>query len=89
MRHKNLLTLLGCSLPLVLSAPAHSRELVFTASSEPLPEEMSEFDCGCSPDSEAARLLDLEGERAIATFGCDCAGCRYMTRPASLSANQP
>jgi hypothetical protein len=84
MLQKNLLTILGCSASLALVSPQQlqARELVFTASSEPLEEEFSEFDCGCSPDSTAAKAIAEEGDKAIALFGCDCAGCRFQTRQA-------
>lgn len=69
------------------------KELVFTApQAEPgevieasLAQENlsdSEYsDCGCSGyNSQEADFTDEEGDRAIAAFGCDCAGCRYIVR---------
>jgi hypothetical protein len=74
------------------------RELVFVA---PLTNEFQDvntplatdmMDCGCGQgDSESSSqdFTDIEGERAITTFGCDCAGCRNMVRqreePSSLT----
>jgi hypothetical protein len=66
------------------------QEYVFTAADEAteiltvenpqedLVAETSDWgDCSCN---ETDALTDAEGERAIATYGCDCAGCRYMVR---------
>ena len=88
MVSKNLLTILGCSASLTWAFPAHSQELVFTATDESLPEDVTQFDCGCSSDQEAAILLDKEGDQAIATYGCDCAGCRYLLRTESQTAQK-
>jgi hypothetical protein len=71
------------------SLVASQKEYIFTAPQASvvevievsLPEDNSTAnlkeleDCGCSAD-----FTDEEGEQAIAQFGCDCAGCRYIVR---------
>lgn len=71
---------------------SYSREYVFTPSNSNqgktleviLPPEMANdsesFDCECSAIDDMADFTDEEGDKAIARFGCDCAGCRYMVR---------
>ncbi len=45
------------------------------------------YDCSCSEySSEAMENIDREGEKAIALYGCDCAGCRNLVR--NLDENQ-
>ncbi len=63
---------------LIFTAPNDSREQVITADSAEI-DEFAEFDCGCSADT-ADNLTDTDGEKAIALFGCDCAGCRRIAR---------
>lgn len=41
------------------------------------------LECGCAQEDSnysSENFTDTEGERAIETFGCDCAGCRNMVR---------
>lgn len=38
--------------------------------------------CGC----QSTEVTDAEGDLAIATYGCDCAGCRFLVR--DLVSNQ-
>ena len=39
------------------------------------------YDCTCSEyDAAAIEQSDLEGEKAIDLYGCDCAGCRRLAR---------
>jgi hypothetical protein len=80
------------------SAQANTaKEYVFTASSTssaPEPEvtqveaEYPWYDCSCSEYSaEAREEIDRQGDKAIALFGCDCAGCRNLVR--NLEDNIP
>lgn len=40
--------------------------------------------CGCNaPDLS---VTDAEGDLAIATYGCDCAGCRFLVQ--NMNKNQ-
>lgn len=94
--NKKLLTILGCSGSVALTiAGANTarastpQEYVFTA-----PEIANEvadiprsdtdypfYDCSCdSYDPATAAAVDREGEKAIARYGCDCAGCRNLVR---------
>lgn len=88
------LTLLGCSgsvaLMLMAGAPAQAntdtiplRQLDFV-SPEALQQDSADgFGCSCSQsetESPGQAIADLEGDLAIAQWGCDCAGCRYMVR---------
>jgi hypothetical protein len=91
--NKELLTVLGCSSSLALllmtnnSAEANTpKEYVFSAPSSDAETttEVAEYpwyECGCNNASaEAIQQSDREGEKAIALFGCDCAGCRNLAR---------
>lgn len=92
MNQKEVLSWLGCSSSLTLSllvtgtANAETqpmREIVFAA-----PNAVTEIavtdsseDCLCSSnvgDSPLGSSIDLVGDRAIARYGCDCAGCRNL-----------
>ncbi len=44
--------------------------------------ESDNWDCTCSnyDDTEQAEFEDREGDLAISTYGCDCAGCRNLVR---------
>ncbi len=80
---KDILTVLGCSssiaLTLLVTHPAQAngieRELVFNAPIPLIAE--GEFDCSCSADM-ANEWNDELGDKAIATLGCDCSGCRRI-----------
>ena len=93
--NKQILTVLGCSssIALILGGNAASanttNEYVFTApeiESEVADIPKSEtdypfYDCSCSEyDADAIEAIDREGDKAIATYGCDCAGCRRLVR---------
>ncbi|MGV2832090.1 hypothetical protein [Myxosarcina sp. GI1(2024)] len=94
--NKKLLSILGCSgsvaLTVMVANAAHantSREYVFTApqvsdSVVNAPRSDTDYpfyDCSCdSYDPATIEAIDREGEKAIALYGCDCAGCRYMVR---------
>ena len=83
-------------LSLVMSSPAHAREIVFTASPEPTcdrPSRMNNLVCvrqgrGHLPSSatttkEEVPMLEFseeESEAAIARFGCDCIACINAVR---------
>lgn len=81
------LTLLGCSSSLLLTLAMGNRvqanesplrELVFTAANA---EDITS-DCGCRAEGLDFDLMnsDSMGDEAIARYGCDCAGCRFMVR---------
>ncbi|GAB4131973.1 MAG: hypothetical protein Fur0046_01330 [Cyanobacteria bacterium J069] len=89
---KSLLTLLGCSGSLALSMALPDaglsqtvpvRELIFssTQTGEMVPPDGPACTCGAT-DAVSAGWdgSDAEGEMAIAFRGCDCAGCRSITR---------
>ncbi len=83
------LTLLGCSssilLTLALSNSVQAnespiRELVFTANDTPETVADMAENCGCSGWDSDLLNNDSLGDEAIARYGCDCAGCRFMAR---------
>lgn len=94
--NKQLLTVLGCSSSVALSLltvgaaeASTNKEYVFTAPD--VSQELAEipqseadypfFDCTCSEyDADMIEQVDREGEKAIARYGCDCAGCRRLVR---------
>ena len=89
---KKILTTLGCSGSIVLSIlganAVNAKEYVFTApeldSQIEIPQSDTDYPfvgCGCSAyDAETAAKMDREGDKAIALYGCDCAGHRNMVR---------
>ena len=89
---KKILTTLGCSGSIVLSIlganAVNAKEYVFTApeldSQIEIPESDTDYPlvgCSCSAyDAETAAQMDREGDKAIALYGCDCAGHRNMAR---------
>ena len=89
---KKILTTLGCSGSIVLSIlgadAVNAREYVFTApeldSQIEIPQSDTDYPligCSCSAyDAETAAKMDREGDKAIALYGCDCAGHRNMAR---------
>ncbi len=97
---KNLLTVLGCSGSIALNLGTGQavqantvspiRELVFTASdsSEMLAED--QFDCLCTGEATDGDFLNNDhlGDAAIAQYGCDCAGCRFIVREQMQADNQ-
>jgi hypothetical protein len=97
---KNLLTVLGCSgsiaLTLGIGEAAQGnnvspiRELVFTASDSPEMVAEDEFDCLCTGEATEGDFLnnDRLGDAAIAQYGCDCAGCRFIVREQMQAENQ-
>ena len=93
--NKQVLTVLGCSSSIALTlfgtsaVRANNSEYVFTApditqelSNIPTSQEDYPFyDCSCSEyDADMMEETDREGDKAIANFGCDCAGCRRLVR---------
>ena len=92
--NKQVLSVLGCSSSIALSlltsnpAEANTKEYVFTAPEvnqlADIPASKADYpfyDCSCSEyDAEAIEAIDREGDKAIAAFGCDCAGCRRLVR---------
>lgn len=96
MMNKQVLTVLGCSGSIALSllgtntAEANTKsEYVFTAPE--VNQELSKipasktdypfYDCSCGEyDPATMEASDSEGDRAIALYGCDCAGCRRLVR---------
>ena len=94
--NKKTLTLLGCSGSIALTllsgnaAEANTNsEYVFKApdiSQElaDIPESQADypfFDCSCMEyDADTVEAIDKEGDRAVALYGCDCAGCRRLVR---------
>ena len=90
--NKKLLTTLGCSSSIVLSIlganAVNAKEYVFTApeldSQIEIPQSDTDYPlvgCSCSAyDAETAAQMDREGDKAIALYGCDCAGHRSMVR---------
>ncbi len=90
--NKQLLSVLGCSSSIAVAlfganvAEANtSEEYVFRSpdtSAELAEAPKSEvdypfYDCSCSAyDDATIKRIDQEGDKAIAAFGCDCAGCR-------------
>ncbi len=89
---KKILTTLGCSGSIVLSIlganAVNAKEYVFTApeldSQIEIPQSDTDYPlvgCSCSAyDAETAAKMDREGDKAIALYGCDCAGHRNMVR---------
>ncbi len=89
---KKILTTLGCSGSIVLSIlganAVNAKEYVFTApeldSQIEIPQSDTDYPlvgCSCSAyDAETAARMDREGDKAIALYGCDCAGHRNMAR---------
>lgn len=92
--NKQLLSVLGCSGSIALSliganvaeanttseyvfrSPETSDELAAAPKSE---TDYPFYDCTCSEyDAATIEKIDQEGDKAIATYGCDCAGCRRM-----------
>lgn len=88
---KNTLVWLGCSsiATLLAVSPAQAdtvRELVFTAAG--IEDEL--VDCTCtSADDSDLDAVDAEGDRAIALFGCDCAGCRNLVQQLAQADRLP
>ncbi|MGB5633423.1 MAG: hypothetical protein WBM44_10570 [Waterburya sp.] len=92
MMDKKILTTLGCSGSIVLSIlganAVNAKEYVFTApeldSQIEIPQSDTDYPlvgCSCSAyDAETAARMDREGDKAIALYGCDCAGHRNMAR---------
>ncbi|VEP12272.1 conserved exported hypothetical protein [Hyella patelloides LEGE 07179] len=94
--NKQVLTVLGCSGSIALSLLAGNaaeantnREYVFSAPGTnqelaDIPASNTDypfFDCSCNGyDADTMEALDREGDRAIARYGCDCAGCRRLVR---------
>ena len=94
--NKQTLTILGCSGSIALglltanAAEANTNsEYVFTAPDvnqelADIPQSNAEypfFDCTCSEyDADMIEEVDREGDKAIARYGCDCAGCRRLVR---------
>ena len=94
--NKQVLTVLGCSGSIALTllgvnaAEANTKkEYVFTAPDinqefTDIPATQGDYpfyDCSCSEyDAAATEEVDREGDKAIAAFGCDCAGCRRLVR---------
>lgn len=77
------------AVPAVDANPVPVQEYVFTSAGEGTeilaveqsPENLivdasGVADCGC----ENTNFTDAEGDLAIANYGCDCAGCRFMVR---------
>lgn len=103
--NKPILTALGCSGSIALTlmntqaASANSdREYVFTAPQAEselaeIPKSETDYpfyDCTCSEyDSATIKEVDKEGEKAIAAFGCDCAGCRRLVSNPNTESLQP
>jgi len=95
---KKILTTLGCSGSIVLSIlganAVNAKEYVFTApeldSQIEIPQSDTDYPlvgCSCSAyDAETAARMDREGDKAIALYGCDCAGHRNMVR--NVDSNQ-
>ena len=91
--NKKILTALGCSssiaLTLFAANSANAKEYVFTAPETDnqvtkIPARKTDYpfaDCSCNEyDEETAAAIDREGDKAIALYGCDCAGCRNLVR---------
>lgn len=94
--NKQILTVLGCSSSIALgllttnAAEANTNSTyVFTAPDidqelADIPESNTDypfFDCTCSEyDADMIEQVDQEGDKAIARYGCDCAGCRRLVR---------
>ena len=94
--NKQILTVLSCSGSIALSllntnvAEANTRsEYVFTAPDTnqelaDIPKSETEYpfyDCSCSEyDAATIEEIDQQGDKAIALYGCDCAGCRRLVR---------
>jgi hypothetical protein len=94
--NKQILTVLGCSSSIALTLLGNnaveantSNEYVFKAPNNN--QELTEipasqkdypfFDCSCNEyNPEALEAVDREGDKAIALYGCDCAGCRRLVR---------
>jgi hypothetical protein len=91
--NKQILTVLGCSSSIALSllsgnaVRANTSEYVFTAPEiegelADIPQSQVDYpfyDCSCSEyDAATAEEVDREGDKAIARYGCDCAGCRRL-----------
>ena len=92
--NKHILTTMGCSGSLAMALLSNQtanatpvREYTFTApeTNQELAEipasetEYPFFDCTCSEyDAATLKAVDKQGEKAIAIFGCDCAGCRRL-----------
>ena len=92
--NKQLLTVLGCSGSIAITllgadvaeanttneyvfrSPETSAELAEVPKSE---TDYPFYDCSCSEyDSATIEKIDQEGDKAISTYGCDCAGCRRL-----------
>lgn len=97
--NRQILTVLGCSSSIALTllggdvARANTaNEYVFTAPDieSAIPRSETDypfFDCSCSEyDAATVEEMDREGDKAIAVYGCDCAGCRRLVR--SLDKNE-
>ena len=62
------------------------QEYVFTAPDAPVTAlqtiaDRSQMPCECSNSNNSDNSdasVDLEGDRALKLYGCDCAGCRFM-----------
>ena len=79
----------------ILGADAvNAKEYVLTApeldSQIEIPQSDTDYPlvgCSCSAyDAETAAKMDREGDKAIALYGCDCAGHRNMAR--NIDSNQ-
>lgn len=54
-----------------------SQEIVEVEATSPQEDEW--FDCSCGGENTNLNFDDRLGDLAISRYGCDCAGCRYMT----------
>ncbi len=96
---RNILTILGCSGSLVLTLGASEvqanssaplRELIFTADNSPEMLTDDEFNCLCTGEAPEGEFWnnDRLGDAAIAQYGCDCAGCRFIVMERMQAENQ-
>ena len=60
----------------IFTAPGVSSQEIVEASS---PNEDEWLDCSCGGEDTNLNFDDRLGDLAISRYGCDCAGCRYMT----------
>jgi hypothetical protein len=100
--NKKLLTTLGCSGSLAFSLlgmnSVSATEYVFTApevdqEGAEIPASQTDYpfaDCSCDgSDAQTAAEMDREGDKAIALYGCDCAGCRNLVRNLDANSQKP
>jgi hypothetical protein len=73
-----------------------TREFVFTApqatNGEVIEGSLAQEDlsnCGCGTNAQETEFTDSEGEKAIALFGCDCPGHRFMAQNMVRSGTLP